>query len=278
MKKNQSVLIFLLISFIFMSCRTPQYYIYAPSPPVNPFFKEKGDSKLSAYLSGGSGNSAPGSDLQAGYAITDHLAVTGAFYSRREKNTYYQDWNNGVWSDSVINRYRRRMGEVGAGYFRKINSRGNATFNIYGGYGWGSFYFKETGTSNAIGTYTRTHESDVRKWYVQPSIHFMPGKVFRIGLVTRFSFVNYGNIRTDFSDTELNDRTLNQFADRTHLFIEPTVNMQFAFPPPWLKLDMGVTVCPIYDNSYEYNRLQHRALTASIGLTFDLGKIEGNKK
>lgn len=278
MKNKQSVFIALLISTILISCRAPQYYIYAPSPPVNPFFKEKGDSKLSAYLSGGSGSYVPGADLQAGYAITEHLAVTGAFFSRREKNTYYSSWNTGSGTDSVVNRYRRKMGEVGMGYFRKVNYRGNATLNIYGGYGWGTFYFKETGTSNGGSAYTRTHESDVRKWYVQPSIHFMRGKVFRLGIATRFSLVNYGNIRTDYSNTELTDRTLNQFADRTHLFVEPTVNMQFCFPPPWIKLDMGITVCPIYDNSYEYNRLQHRSLSASIGLTFDLGKISGNKK
>lgn len=278
MKKNRSVLILLFVSLIFMSCRTPKYYIYAPSPPVNPFFKEKGDSKLSAYLSGGSGNHIPGADLQAGYAITKNIAVTGAYFSRREKDKYYSGWNNNTWTDSLVNRYRRAMGEVGAGYFRKVNYRGNATINIYGGYSWGTFSFKETGTGNGMGAYTRTHEADIRKWYIQPSIHFTRGRVFRLGIVTRFSFVNYGNIKTDFSTTELSDRTLNQFADRTHLFIEPTVNMQFAFPQPWLKLDMGITVCPIYDNSYEYNELRHRALTASIGLTFDLRKIEGKKK
>jgi hypothetical protein len=278
MKKNRSVLILLFVSLIFMSCRTPKYYIYAPSPPVNPFFKEKGDSKLSAYLSGGSGNHIPGADLQAGYAITKNIAVTGAYFSRREKDKYYSGGNNNTWTDSLVNRYRRAMGEVGAGYFRKVNYRGNATINIYGGYSWGTFSFKETGTGNGMGAYTRTHEADIRKWYIQPSIHFTRGRVFRLGIVTRFSFVNYGNIKTDFSTTELSDRTLNQFADRTHLFIEPTVNMQFAFPQPWLKLDMGITVCPIYDNSYEYNELRHRALTASIGLTFDLGKIEGKKK
>jgi hypothetical protein len=271
MKRNH-LLTALVITVVFMSCRTPEYFIYSPSPPVNPFFKEKGDSKLSAYISGSSGSKIPGADLQAGYAITNHVAITGAFYSRKERDKYYNESD-----DSVINNYRRRMGEVGIGYFTTINRRKNATFNVYGGYGWGRFLLNERGGNGQVSVYTRMHESNVKKLYLQPSVHFMPGKVFRAGLVTRFSFVNYDHITTNFSNDELNDRTLNQFPGKTYLFIEPTVNFQFVFPPRWLTLDMGLTLCPTYDDVYEGSDLRHRTLSASMGITLDLGKINSKK-
>lgn len=280
MKKNHLFLSVLVISVAFASCRTPKYYIYSPSPPVNPYFTEKGDSKLSAYISGSSGSKVPGADLQAAYAITDHVALTGAYFSRKERDKYFNDWNNSVnhWDDSVFNHYKRRMGEVGIGYFTTVNSRRNATFNIYGGFGWGKFLLNENGGNSQLGEYTRRHETNVRKWYLQPSMHFMPGKVFRVGLVTRFSFVNYDHVNTNFSVDELNERTLNQFPDKTYLFIEPSVNFQFALPPQWVKLDMGVTLCPDYGDAYEGSRLRHRFLSASMGFTFDLGKIQNDKK
>jgi hypothetical protein len=271
LKKNRCT-VFILFVILFTSCTTPRYYIYSPSPPVNPFFKNKGDSKLSANISVASGSDIPGGDFQAAYAFTDHFAVTGAYSMRNEKDFYWNGWSNSAW-DSVTNKYRRRIGEMGAGYFTALNPKRNITFNIYGGYSWGNFSFTENGKDDRNILYNRLYKADVKKWYVQPSIHFMPGRIFRVGLVSRFSFVNYSNISTDFSNTELESRTLNQLRDKTYLFVEPTVNFQIGFPPKWLKLDMDLTFCPTYDDSYEDSRLRYRWLSASMGLTFDLSKI-----
>jgi hypothetical protein len=270
MKINHCAAFVLLIT-LFASCTTPKYYIYSPSPPVNPFFKHQGDSKLSANISAASGTNVPGGDFQAAYAFTDHFAVTGAYSMRNEKDFY---WSNGYSSaaDSITNRYRRRIGEIGAGYFTPIDSRQNATFNIYGGYSWGNFSLTEKGKDDQNILYNRSFKADVRKWYIQPSIHLMPGHVFRVGFVSRLCFVNYNNIVTDFTNTESNDRTLNRLTGKTFVFVEPTVNFQIAFPPRWLKLDMDLTFCPGGD-SYEYSRLRYRGASASIGLTFDLSKI-----
>lgn len=274
MKRNYTWLLLSVIAFA--SCTSPKYYVYSPTPPVNPFFKDKGDTKISAYMTGASGTRLPGADLQAAYALTDNLAISGAFSTRRERDRYYK--NDGSWSDSVVNYYDRTMGEVGAGYFTTINSKRTATFNLYGGFSWGEYQLTENGIDHQDIRYTRRFESDIKKWYVQPSIHFMPGKVFRIGLVTRFSFVTYDNIRTGFTDDELNVRTLNLVRDKTFFAVEPTVNFQFAFPQQWIKLDMGITFCPPYIDSYNYSELRYRTVSASIGLTFDLSKISSDKE
>lgn len=274
MKRNYTWLLLLAIAFI--SCTSPKYYVYSPTPPVNPFFKEQGDSKISAYLTGASGTRLPGADLQAAYALTDHLAIGGAFSTRRERDRYYK--SDGSWSDSVVNYYDRMMGEVTAGYFTTINSKRTATFNLYSGFAWGDYSLIENGVDNQNIIYTRRYEADITKWYIQPSVHFMPGRVFRIGLVTRFSFVNYDNIRTGFSNDELNLRTLNLVRDKTFFAIEPTVNFQFAFPEQWIKLDMGITFCPPSMEYYSYSELRYRTVSASIGLTFDLSKINSSKE
>lgn len=67
-----SIIIVVLLS----ACNTPRY-IYSPSPPNNPYFKEKGDSRLAAYYSSGgdnnilTGEKKDGFDLQAAYAISN---------------------------------------------------------------------------------------------------------------------------------------------------------------------------------------------------------------
>jgi len=51
MRKENLIASAIVMAFFF-SCNTPRY-IYSPSPPNNPYFKEKGDSKLAAYYSSG---------------------------------------------------------------------------------------------------------------------------------------------------------------------------------------------------------------------------------
>ncbi len=81
---------FLLSAFIviFTSCNTYRY-IYSASPANTPYFKEKGESKITAYYSTAGGNSitkeyAHGFDLQGAYAFGDHWALTVGYFNRKE--------------------------------------------------------------------------------------------------------------------------------------------------------------------------------------------------
>lgn len=259
---------------LLVSCSSPRYYIYAPTVPVNPFFKEKGESKISAYISGNSGAHLPGADLQAAYALTQHFALSGSFSSSNEKDNYYNSEPDDSYTTEQ--RYRRRTAEIGAGYFAPLNEKKSVSFNLYGGYGWGRFTLRENGKDANSNDYYRTHESGIGKWYLQPSIHLMPGRVFRMGLVTRLTLLQYGHINTSYSPDELSQRELNLVANNNYIFVEPTMNFQIAFPNAhWAKLDMGLTFCPsLRAIEEDYTRLRNRGFLGSIGLTFDLSKLK----
>ena len=90
---TRNCLIFISIAVICCcSCSSPRF-IYSPSPPNNPYFKETGDSKLAAYYSSGgddnknTGHKNNGLDLQAAYAISDHWALTAGFL-KGQKETF----------------------------------------------------------------------------------------------------------------------------------------------------------------------------------------------
>jgi hypothetical protein len=79
--KNKKLMLLPIITIAFFSCRTPRF-IYSPAPPNNPYFREKGESKLAAYYSVGADDDESaeeyneGFDLQAAFAISNHFALT----------------------------------------------------------------------------------------------------------------------------------------------------------------------------------------------------------
>jgi len=265
----------IFILAIFYSCNTPRY-IYSPSPPNNPYFKEKGDSKLTAYYSSGgddnksSGHKNNGFDLQAAYAISNNWALTAGFFERKEKEIYPFGAYN--YFDSSAVSYKRHIIDVGGGYFISMNRKRTVFLTIYGGLGLGKFSFSDDGIDKARVSYSRFHNSSISKWFIQPSLNFFAGNYFRASLIAKFSFVYYGNISTSYTNEELQFYWLDKIVNRTVSYVEPTFNMQFGIPPvDWVKVDGGFTFSsdPFYRNS----QIQARSFNASIGLSFDFTKL-----
>ena len=128
--KNKLLLSAIIIVTCLSSCATYRY-IYSASPPNNPYFREKGESKLAGYYSSSDDNTttngtAGGWDLQGAYAISNHWAVTAAYFSRREKDVYdYISYN----SQSSVVKYKRNLFDIGGGYFVPLNAKKTITFN-----------------------------------------------------------------------------------------------------------------------------------------------------
>ncbi len=271
--RNSAIFLFIMIS-TFCSCSSYRY-IYTASPLNNPYFTQKGESKVTAYYSEGSDKvqreKANGFDLQAAYAISDNFAITTGYLNRRERDIYNYSVANMPFDSSVIN-YKRNLFEVGGGYFVPVNSRQTITFNLYGGFAGGRFSFDDNGISKGA-DYNRHHSSDIMKYYFQPSLNFMPGKYFRFGLILRTSFVHYGNIKTTYTTDEQEYFMLNLIANRTLTFIEQEYNMQFGLPKfPWVKLDASLSSA--FHRFPEVGPLDLRRNNASIGLTFDFTKMK----
>lgn len=274
MKRKHLINLF-VTCVVLISCRAPRF-IYSPAPPNNPYFREKGESKLAAYYSTAASENdlqdeySDGLDLQAGYAVSDHWALTADYFKRNEKDVFF-DYNRNFFDSSII-RYDRHLVNFGAGYFMPITNDKKIMFNIFGGVGFGRFSFNDYGFDNGI-NYSRYYNSDITKWYIQPSINFFPAKYFRTGLIGKVSWVHYGDVLTSYSPAESEYYDLHLLPGKTLRFFEATWNMQLTFNKmDWLYLDGGLTICS--EPFGEAINLEARNFNASIGLNIDFSKMQ----
>lgn len=277
-------LLFPIIIILFSSCTTYRY-AYTASPPNNPYFTQRGETKFTGYYSSAESSSsaqsfAHGSDWQAAYAISDHWALTANYFGRKEKDFFDFANDNDPFKTSVVN-YKRKLYGIGGGYFINLNKKKTITFNFYGGMDLGKFSFEDNGIDQDQTIYSRYHQSRISKWFAQPSFNFMPGNYFRFSFGLKTSFVHYGHIQTSYSQEEINYFSLNQIANKTIQFLEPSMNLQFGLPKyPWVKIDAMISgvshsfsTIPVFPYNY-MSRLDARGSNASIGLTFDFSKIK----
>ncbi|MCW3115956.1 MAG: hypothetical protein JWM28_38 [Chitinophagaceae bacterium] len=259
----------------FSACRTPRY-VYAPSPPNNPYFKKQGDSKISAYYAVGgnegsnSGEQNRGLDVQAAYAVMDHWALSFDHFSRKERDIYNY-YQNGIFDSSIVT-YHRTITSFGGGYFCGLDKRRKITFNIYGGIGFGKFNINDKGIDDSAAPYTRFHRTNVTKWYLQPGFNFMPGRYFWCSFTTRFVFADYSAITTSYSPDEQVSLDLSNLGNRALFFFEPSFNMQFGLPKcPWLKINSGFAISANMTRVRNADYLQYhsRTLTGYVGITLD---------
>ncbi len=253
---------------ILSSCSTSNRYIYTATPPNNPYFIKKGESKLAGYFSNSWSNGdfstrrADGWDLQSAYAISNHWAVTAGYLNRREIDGYS---NNNLEGPFV--KYKRNLFDLGMGYFLALDTNKQVTLNLYGGIALGTFSFTDE-------KYGKFHKSSITRPYFQPSINFMPTPNFRMSFGSRLSFVHYVNIQTSYTQNEMEELTLNLIDNRTVTFIEPAFNMQFGFRGySGAKIDFTLsgTSQPFRT---ERTLLYSRRSNISVGLSFDLSKMQ----
>jgi len=266
----------LLITSVVISCRTPRF-IYSPAPPNNPYFREKGESRLAAYYSSAANENElepedeynRGFDLQAAYAISDNWALTADYFKRKEKDVFF-NYNRSLFDSSIV-RYSRNLTNFGLGYFTPLTKDKQIVFNLFGGLGFGKFSFTDNGFDNVI-AYSREYQSNMSRWYIQPALNFFPGKYFRTALIGKISWVHYSNAKTSYTTPELEYFDLQFLSGNTLTFFEATWNMQITFKNmKWFSLDGGLTLSsePFDNNTY----LDARNFNASIGLCIDFSRM-----
>lgn len=269
--KKTSISFSIIAIVILGSCTTPYRYIYTATPPNNPYFIQKGESKLAGYYSNSWNNGdvstkkSGGWDLQGAYAISDHWAVTTGYLNRREMDGF-SDYR----SDNYSINYKRNLFDIGTGYFLALDKKKAFTFNLYGGVAFGKFSFTD-------GEYDKFHKNSVTKTYLQPSVNFMPTPNFRMSFGSRLSFVHYSDIKTSYTKDEIDMLMLNAIYNRTITYIEPAFNLQFGFNTfPIAKVDFTLsgTSRPFNDDRI---LLFSRSSNVSIGLSFDISKMKKSK-
>jgi hypothetical protein len=169
-------------------------------------FTEKGEMKLTAAYAAGPSRSIGdadrtfnrGYDLQAAYAVTDHLALLGSYSGRSERDRIQGSINNTVISQVD---YRRSSGEFGVSYFLPIDRRGGSFFHVDGGLGFGSDRFTDQGTFDSLGL-TRYFRNNTRRFFLQPGIYVGSEEV-KFAMGVKMQWVNFRNIETDYTAAEL---------------------------------------------------------------------------
>lgn len=276
---RQPILLLLIFSLVITSCQVPRY-IYAPSVNPTPFLEEKGDAEASVYYSGSPANSSTNKtineavDAQAAYAITPELAITGNFTWRNEKESYR--YSQGITNydifDSSVVKYKRRMMEVGIGYFAALNKKKTLYTSVYTGIGLGKFSIRDQGLDdNSVG-YSRMYENRMFKWYLQPVLSLHAGKWIRLAYALRFSYVRYGWPSSSYTDHEYEYFEFKRIQKRWVGFVEPSAQLQFIIPElNWLRLSGGTIFC---SDPFDGNKLRSRQITFFAGLTahFPTGK------
>jgi hypothetical protein len=275
--KSRSCMLVALAPILFSACYTPRY-MYSPAAHNVPVLVKQGDSKLAAnYSSDLSGNpftstegsrerkKSEGYDLQGAVAVTNNFAIQANYFNRTERNK----GNDGNLDNSVIN-YRRELTEIGLGYFRSIHSRDKVMFQVFAGAGKGNFKFTDAGNDLNNLPYTRFHQADIIKIYIQPAFIFRVKENFALSVSSRHSFINFSNILTDYSPLELQDYQLEDLEFGYRAFWEPGFTNTIGFNKlPGLKLEYQLSTSLLVSQ----RNIDYRSFNFSLGLVLDIPKI-----
>jgi hypothetical protein len=235
----------------FSSCYTPRY-VYSPSAHNVPLLAKKGDSKIGLdYSSNLPGTRSidgqvfrgrsHGTDIQGAYALSNKFALQANYFSRSEKN----GGNYSTTLDSAVIRYRRKLTELGAGYYSKLNQESSLMFQLFAGFGLGNFSFTDAGKDRNQAFYTRFHRANIFKFYVQPAFQYQNKKRIAATLSSRFSVIKFSNIETDYTPQEQANFELDRLSSSPVVFWEPAFINTFGFkklPGFFLEYQAGLSL------------------------------------
>lgn len=241
-----------------------------------PVLAKKGDSKLALhYASNGGGNGlnrafeaarSNGADFQTAYAFHKRWAIQSSYFIRNERN-------GGEYrvSDSAVIRYKRRLFDVGIGYFAPLDRYGNLFFQLFAGVGKGKFSFTDNGREDPNSPlYSRFHKADVTKYYVQPAFQIQFKKLIAVSLSSRFSITNFENIKTDYTDVELENYSLKNISNGAVVFWEPGFVNSFGFKNlPGFQIEYQIGASLLVSRRF----VDTRTFNFSIGVQSDIGTM-----
>lgn len=272
MRNNHACLLFAVL-LLLSSCHV-NHYLYAPSVPQAPMLNSKGEMNITGMVSvGATGHSTAdsgynyGFDLQAAYALSDHLAITASFARRNEKDVYesgtlYSSYPANLW-------YRRNTMELGLGYFTSIDSDDEVFFDLYGGYGFGKYRLRENDRP-AGGSTLQTHTTSIAKFYLQPGFHFNVSDMSQAGLSLRFTAANYYHIMSDYTAEQEKSYHMATIRNTTFVYLEPSLAVRLWVPhSPWIKFQTELSTSIKLNNE----AFHYRKSYVSFGLSFDLSKL-----
>lgn len=194
-------------------------HIYVPNTVNEPLLKEKYEFK---------GSISP-SNVQAAFALTNHLAIMANGQYVYPLVTTEDDDLNLLTDDNT----RGGVIEGAIGFFQPLDTKKRMVFDVYAGYGNGSFKTLtgeyDDATNPVVNDYLlRTH---FNKYFIQPGIG-LSHPVIEAAFTSRFSLLRFYNLYAGpkaFEDDP--DRKTNylKIGDKTLPFFEPAFTFRVGY-------------------------------------------------
>jgi cell division protein YceG involved in septum cleavage len=246
--KSLSFKIVLFFSFFqLIGC---SYAYYRPTVMNIPNFKEKNEVLFA--VNANTTSQSTGVDVQAAYAITNHLVVQGNYMSISDD---VKTW--GFLSGSYDIKRSFSCGEYAAGYFTPINQTG--TFSIVGGYGFGKM-------ENVINQ--GKYSADFNKMFIQSSFGLREENIELVGSL-KLSTLNYTNIN-HIEDSYGNE--IYNALNSTTPILEGGGILRFGGKGVKLQLQATTATSLVSKPSFEYDWL-----TLSAGICVQVGTKRKSK-
>lgn len=228
----------LLLLIVLISSCSP---MYVPSTRNAPLFRGQGEFQGSAFVT-------TGIDLQAAYAVSDHVGIMGDYSTLKEKPKDPQD------PTQSFDR-KRNYFETGIGYFTNTKTR---RVEVYVGYGQGKS--TTTGQYNflGLGQNELIVTGNYRNYFIQPSIG-TNNRGFNLIFTPRFSFLNFYEFTSGVITEKPNEKI--------HLVVEPAITARFRMAENLNGMfQLGLNVPIPNDAFFDYAPVQ-----AAFGIQLHLG-------
>lgn len=222
---------------------------YIPNKHNVPLMQYKGDASVSISTT----------NLQAAYAVSDHLAVMGNVYFRQNSWENSPDSNNTMVWDYQANRF---LGEAALGYYQSLGKDG--VFEVYGGGGLGSIRFTLDDQNPA---FSKEYQASMVKAFIQPDIGYK-SEYFDAVFSTRLSYIGFSNVdTTNYTPAGLVSDNLFNLDKHPYFFVEPAITLRFGYR--FIKAyAQGILAAKLNQEDINY-----RSFGINVGIELDLGDI-----
>jgi hypothetical protein len=224
----KNILFYISAIILLQGCGSIQRRLYSTNQPNNPSLQKKNDYSLSVTYGGPSGF-----DLNAGYAVSDKVAIIGGFYTQSYLDTEQDYFWLSPGRDSSKLSYRHNGFHAGAGVYLPLSQKDSDWFvSFFGGYTNGNFRMNEVlyhVDPPPVTSQTNFYKSRITRWFAQGSLNFYD-KTIHQSFIARFNYVGYNKATTDYSTAEQEDYRLPPFGHPPwSQFLDLTVDTKLFF-------------------------------------------------
>jgi len=227
---------------------------YIPNLQNIPLFRQAGDNMFVISSGSGVGDNSTMLDIQGAYALTNHFAVTGGYFSTNQKGGDEPETNFSNGS----------MYEIGAGIYQPLGKIGS--FDLFGGYGNGKQFHQYTAnTYDYRDSNLETGAASLRynRFFARSSIG-LTTRIIDLALSARISNMNYYDVNAHIDNQGYEYYTLSRLSGLSCWWFEPAVTLRLGYSP--VKLQLQVSLSKPFEENYPASTI----LCANLGLVFSI--------